>query len=389
MKILIYEWENFGGYDIKEAFEKEGLEVSVVKTTQEELLSEGIKEKIKADAKIYSPDIFYTFNYFPMAAMSCKDIGLEYYSWVYDNPAVSLFSFTVIYPTNHIFVFDSDTYLYFNQRGIKTIEYLPMAVNPDRIERLLSENKSAAKAGGESFYRADISFVGSLYTEKHCFYDRMNLSGYTDGYVRGVMEAQKKIYGDNIVEKLLTKDIVDDMYKSLPLEPAEGSCESKEYLFAQYVINRKITQEERLSALTRLGKSFKVDLYTPDKNRAIEGCENHGPADFFEETPRIFATSKINLNITLRSIVNGIPLRCFDIMGSGGFLLSNYQEDFLRYFEPDADFVYYDGEADMISKAEYYLSHDDEREAIAACGFKKIKEAHTFRHRVKQMLLQT
>ena len=43
--------------------------------------------------------------------------------------------------------------------------------------------------------------------------------------------------------------------------------------------------------------------------------------------PYVFRNSRINLNITLRSIKSGIPLRCMDIYGAGGFLLSNYQTD--------------------------------------------------------------
>ena len=48
--------------------------------------------------------------------------------------------------------------------------------------------------------------------------------------------------------------------------------------------------------------------------------------------PLVFQNSKINLNITLRSIKNGIPLRAIDIMGAGGFLLTNYQNDFGLHF---------------------------------------------------------
>ena len=45
------------------------------------------------------------------------------------------------------------------------------------------------------------------------------------------------------------------------------------------------------------------------------------------------------MNISLRTIESAIPLRCLDIMACGGLLLSNYQEDFLEFFEPDVDFV--------------------------------------------------
>ena len=39
-----------------------------------------------------------------------------------------------------------------------------------------------------------------------------------------------------------------------------------------------------------------------------------------------------------------------DIMGSGGFLLTNYQEDFLDDFQPGEDLVFYESEDDFLDK---------------------------------------
>ena len=102
--------------------------------------------------------------------------------------------------------------------------------------------------------------------------------------------------------------------------------------------------------------------------------------------PYIFKQSKINLNITRRGIKSGVPLRAIDIMGCGGFLISNYQADFLDYFVPGGDFVCYESKEDLIQKVDYYLSHEKERQAIAKSGHEKVAAGHTYRHRVRQML---
>jgi len=65
-------------------------------------------------------------------------------------------------------------------------------------------------------------------------------------------------------------------------------------------------------------------------------------------------------------------------MGAGGFLLSNYQADFLDYFIPDEDFVYYESEEDLCEKVEYYLSHEAKRKEIAHNGHEKVKQNHSF-----------
>ena len=107
---------------------------------------------------------------------------------------------------------------------------------------------------------------------------------------------------------------------------------------------------------------------------------------FYDVMPHVFKNSKINLNITLRSIRSGIPLRAWDILGAGGFLLSNYQEDFFDFFVPGEDFDFFDGTDDLMSKIEYYLSHEKERTDIAENAFRKIAESHTYLHRVETML---
>ena len=100
-------------------------------------------------------------------------------------------------------------------------------------------------------------------------------------------------------------------------------------------------------------------MFTLNKNVALPGVTNMGVTDYYSEMPLIFHNSKINLNITLRSIQSGIPLRCMDIMGAGGFLLTNFQADLLDYFIPDEDFVYYEDQNDLIKKVDYYLEHDE------------------------------
>lgn len=100
----------------------------------------------------------------------------------------------------------------------------------------------------------------------------------------------------------------------------------------------------------------------------------------------IFKQSNINLNITLKSIQTGIPLRCMDIMGSGGFLLTNFQSDLLDFFVPNEDFVFYESLGDCNSKISYYLTHDAARRQIAANCLGKMQETHTFIHRVRTIL---
>ncbi len=385
MNILMLTWDSFGNKDIEEAFVELGHRVTGCPFSDEEGAgSEEAVRRLTGKLQETAPDFVFSFNYYPVAATACKNLGIPYVAWVYDSPYVRLYHYTVIYPTNHIFVFDRAVYLEFHRAGVPTVYYLPMAANAERLSGMTDFETFRQT---EWANRHEVAFVGSLYTEKHQFYQRLTgISDYTRGYLEGLMNAQRQVYGYNFIQELLNKEIISDMRRSLPMQVLPGGAESIEYLFAQYVINRQLTAMERLELLTDVAAGFGLDLYTPDKGVRLEGAVNHGVADFYDCAPYVFKNAKINLNITLRSIQSGIPLRAFEIMGAGGFLLTNYQADFMDFFVPGEDFVYYESRRDLMDKIAYYLGHEEERAQIAENGFGKVAARHTYRHRAEEMI---
>lgn len=379
MKILFIEWKSFGNNDIMDAFIAEGHEVVCYPFSNKDSRRDSeLEQHLSSSLRKEVPDVVFSFNYFPVISNVCKKENIKYISWIYDSPYVMLYSYTAINPCNVIYVFDKELYMEFHNAGIRTVHYMPMAANTERLDKIRPCNQAP--------YLYDISFVGSLYTEEHNFYDRMTtLSDYARGYLDALMAAQMKVQGYNFIQESLAP-IMDDLYQALPMDPNPDGVESKEYLYAQYVINRKITGLEREDLIRAVTQHFHFDLFTPNGNYTMPNLTNHGTVDYYQQMPLVFKQSRINLNISLRSIRSGIPLRAFDIMGSGGFLLSNYQADFLDDFVPGVDFEYYESKEDLVSKIGYYLAHDDERDAIAANGHRKVAAGHTFRQRVQEML---
>ena len=385
MKILMMEWKSFGNEDIIESFKELGHKVKRIPFSNEHVHSdEKVEASIVKEIQDFSPDFVFSFNYFPIISLACKKADMRYVSWIYDSPFVLLYSYTVIYPGNYIFTFDKEQYLEFHKAGISTIYYLPLAANTHRLSKM---DKHQFYEVSPWKNQTDIAFVGSLYTEKHRFYQRLKgIKPYTRGYLEGIMASQKKIYGYNFIQELMTKEIIDDLMRVMPMQPDPTSVESLEFLYAQYVINRQITATERTELLTAIGKHFSYDLYTPDKRLSLPGAFNHGSVDYYDMAPYIFKNTKINLNFTLRSIKSGIPLRAFDILGAGGFLLTNYQTDFPDCYIPGEDFIFFENKEDLIVKIDYYLSHDEERAAIAKSGFERTAAYHTYKHRITEIL---
>ena len=381
MTVLYLEWNSYCNEDMFLTFQKAGISLIKLPFSDNPKNKDYFSESRMNEAIEGSiVDFVFSFNYFPLVSTYCMDRNLKYVAWVYDSPYVNVYSYTLINPCNYVFLFDKSFYLEFKKEGIDTVYYLPMAVNLDRLDGMIPSESA------KQILKTDIAFVGSLYTEeKHNLYAKFkNCNPYVKGYLDGLIQAQLKVYGYNFLQEVLPKDIITQMKQVHTLHPNKLGVETDEYIYGDYVLSRQVTAIERREILTMLSQKFKVMIYTNDADAAIGNAKNMGPVNYYNGMPYVFKTAPINLNITLRSIRSGIPLRAMDIMGCGGFLLTNYQEDFLDFFIPDEDFVYYQDYSDLMDKTEYYLSHSKERKEIAGNAHLKMKE-HTLDKRLAEI----
>ena len=374
MRVLYLDWPCFATVDTQFTLEQAGHEfVPFFHEDYLERRSTAFDEAFLSFVGDTHYDFCFSYNFFPLVSKNCQKLGIKYISVVYDSPFVLLYSYELINPVNYVFLFDKQEYLKLRNGGITTVYYSVLPVNSTIIDFLMKKPFDRAKLS------ADVSFVGSLYNEDHNFFDRLaDITPYTKGYLDAIMESQLKIQGYNFIEELLTPDIIADLQRVSPYAPTDSGAETPNYIYANYYIARKLTSIERQRLLASVAAHAPLKVYTIDKNAIIPNAKNLGAVDYYSEMPYVFANSKINLNITLRSIQSGIPLRAMDIMGNGGFLLTNFQADFLDYFIPNEDFVYYESEEDLVDKVNYYLSHDKERREIAHNGHEKVKANHSF-----------
>lgn len=374
MRILYLDWPCFGKVDVQFTLKQAGHELVP-------FFHEGYQDRDNSDFdKAFQEfvgdteyDCCFSFNYFPIVSNNCRKLGIKYIAAIYDSPYVMLYSYSLINPNNYVFMFDKQEYLHLKNGGINTVYYSPLPVNGTIIDFLMKKPFDREKLS------AEVSFVGSLYNEDHNFFDRLaTANDYTKGYLDAIMEAQLRVQGYNFIEEVLTPDIMEELQRVAPYQSTPSGIETPGYIYSNYFIDRKLTSIERQRLLASVAEHAALKVYTIDKNAVIANAQNMGAVDYYSEMPYVFANSKINLNITLRSIQSGIPLRAMDIMGASGFLLTNFQADFLDYFIPNEDFVYYESEEDLIDKVNYYLSHEKERAEIAHNGHEKVKANHSF-----------
>ena len=383
MRILMYRWKAYNYWDIEETFLLLGHQVDNI---EQKLCSYDIDpafEKVLKERLVTtSYDMVFTVNYFAVISNICQELGIKYVCWTCDNPLISMYHESVFHPCNYIFTFDKTNYLEFKGMGVEHIWYLPLAVDTKRLDALLDGECGQNKG----IYAGDVAFVGSLYERNS--YDKLKnrLSPYLQGYFDAVMEAQLNISGANIVEPMLTAEILEQLQEYFKLEKSEGSFSDIGLIFQTTVLGFKIAEVQRRRALIELSKNFNVNIFSNSDASDLMRVRYMGSVDYWSELPKVFHESKINLNFTIPNIKSGIPLRVWDVLGARGFLLTNYQAEIPLYFKEGEDLVCFDGIEDLKEKTAYYLVHESERKEIACNGYEKVRQYHSYVNRIQEIL---
>lgn len=379
MKLLIYEWTSYLQYDLYQICKEKNIGYDSFAWKFE---NKNKDEKFEAwfaenvDAKQYTA--LLSVNYWPMLAEMCHSIGVKYIAWCYDNPLnVEHIEETLGYATNYVFLFDKVQYYGYRNAGFETVYYLPLGVNGSRLKNITISQDEHMK------YNSQVSFVGSLYSSY--INELLALMGdYENGYLRALMDMQFDMYGFFVLDEMVTPELVEKINAQYRLRQPDTRFQlSKEALV--FAMASEVTRRNRIILLDLCSRRFDTKFYSYEKCELLSHVHCCPAVDYVKDMPKVFACSKVNLNPSLRIIQTGIPLRAFDIMGAGGFLLSNYQEELCELYENEREMVVYESMEDAIDKISFYLEHDNIREEIANRGRKKTLEQHSLQSRLEEI----
>lgn len=386
MTVLFYRYGSICEPDIIRTLRSLAIDVSeeTAEITDKNISPAKCAELVSRALKAIHPVFVFSINFFPAIAEVCHIYNVPYLCWTVDSPILELFSKSILHPTNHIFMFDRAQYEYFHPFNPDCISHLPLASAAERFDQVTA----SVSANDRTKYGGDISFVGSLYTEQNPFHEISSLPEYTSGYINGIVEASLKICGYNFMEDILTDDIINDIMTAAPFfySPADTIANPARYWIAHRYIGHQAAETERIRTLNELAKHFDVNLYTRSNPSPLQGVHIYNGVKSLTEMPKVFHLSKINLNMTIPPIQTGLPLRIFDILGCGGFLMTNYQSEIPEHFEIGVDLEAYSSLDELVDKCSYYLTHEAERQQIAMNGYRKVKEKHSYQERMLQML---
>lgn len=337
-------------------------------------------EKLEKFLSEHSFDCLISYLFVPEISDLCQKQGRTYIGWVYDSPLMSLFHPSVSNPCNYLFIFDRAQYEHMKSYHIPHLYYLPLGVNISRTGAL---NISAED---EKNFSCDISFIGNLYED--------NSYNLFISQLPEDIAAELKLY---LLKHLcnwhnskpwprVSQKTADYMEKTFGADTWVRQEMDLDLYLGILLLSRKLAEMDRITVLNALASHHTVDFYTKSKCRNLPNVQIHQGVDYYTDMNKIFYLSKINLNITLPSIETGLPQRILDIMGSGGFVLTNYQQEIDDCFVIGKEIEVFHDLDELLEKTAYYLSHEEERLKIAMNGYLKVRDNFSYTHQLKHIL---
>ena len=389
MRVLFYRYGSICEPDIIMTFKNAGFTVDehTVEMSQKDITPKDAIKKLSDRLMDHGADFVFSINFFPYVSEVCNVFHIRYLCWIVDSPVMELYTSSIKNEYNRVFIFDRALFREIEPYNPGHIFHLPLAAAVGPKDELFKKTSEITK---EKFSH-DIAFVGSLYTEK-CPYDKLSKKAPEKlrGYLDGIMAAQEKVYGYYFIEDLLNDETVDGFIKNFPTfyRQPEGTYLTDKRTLSQLYIGNKISANERVHTFSRLASEYEVSIYTAsDTSRMPAGLKNMGLAKTLTEMPVIFHEAGINLNITSKIIRTGLPLRIFDILSCGGFLITNYQEEIPELFTPGEDLVMYGSVDELVELCGYYLDHQAEARDIAEHGYDTLRLNYTYDLQMEKLLL--
>lgn len=323
------------------------------------------------------PDYVLTINFNQYISEVCELLKIPYLAWVIDTPCYPIYDKAINHSHSFTFIYDAAVARRLRQSGVRQVYHLPVAANLERFGQIQCQQQ-------DSSFEHDISFVANLTRTEYRTAILPYLSAQTAGRCQRLIDSLDQPRGFLNLSAHLDDELISDI-KQESGYPLAGDHYLSVAKKLAYLLGREHSWRERIGLIQQLEERFSVAVYGNDEWRA-QVSSYVGHANHFTEMPRIFQRSKININIIRSFVESGLPMRVFDVLGCGGFLVTNDKDDLHRLFTDGKDLVIYRDTQDLMEICGYYLEHDEERRAIARQGRAKLVLNHTFEQRMADML---
>lgn len=357
--------------DLVHALQSEGYRVFTVDL---QLLS---IEELGWTVDHFHPKLIATVNYTEGLGDFATQHNVPLLCWEIDPTDGELRPLTSGADHLHIFTYRRANVETFRAAGFSQVEYLPIAADPETRRPLPLTEDDRSKFGSK------VSFVGSSLVQERESYERKYYL-LVEHFRVGTPEWAQSLLAAALTEQAQDWSVYrvpssfDELAPQLPphIRKTLGHC-AGEIASAQ-------RRREYISRLLPVG----IKVWGDPGWAVAAGEAYRGPAGHFGDLNRIYCGSTVNLDVNRLYQTDIVPMRIFDVLATGSFVLAEYSPTLEELFEVGVEVDCYRTADEMEQKVRHYLAHPDRAAAIASRGRSAVLERHTVRQRVRHMLAQ-
>lgn len=333
----------------------------------------------------FKPLFVLTINISEKVRQICKLLGLNYVSWTVDIPAYNFFQPENRNPLYRHYTADCVAYQQARSLGWNNVYYLPPATSgkvktQQDLETWRHLKNYVVFIGNTSFVSEFQNLIGLVSAKCSQQLNEM--------IIRQVESPDYWCLPQIINEFISTYPALwHEVVNRWGLQPTDGYTVKDKLA---YYLGKESAGRIRLNLVEEIMKKCKVAVFGDEGWQKLAHNPNFlygGTANHYTEVPAIYQSAGVNLNLTRPYAQNRVlPVRIFDVLGSGGFLLSNEDSLLKEYFRPDEHLILCSSK-DIAEQAANWLNKPARiRQEIAEAGQKLVTDQHLFEHRWRMFI---
>lgn len=328
------------------------------------------------------PDVVISTIFFQIVAAYTHELGIKYAVYGMDSPHYA--AWVPEYPrldNVYLFHFDSREVERFRKCGYTNVTYLPLAAGVTWADTIHTSGTDRKKFGSA------VSFVGGLYGDNPFDTCAGRLPQPVQEHIWNQLENSAFLWdGKERLQEGVSEELLRICQTVTPELCNPGFTMGDDYYFRQWTLARKLSNIERTLLFEQVAGQYDFRLYTREKEVVPESIHRYPPVNAMTEQLKVFQSSGVNLNVTLRSIESGVPLRVFDILSVGGLVLTDYRKDAEELFREDEEIVMFRTPEEMMDKLAFYTTHETERKRIAKNGHRRARAEYSYERMLEEIL---
>ena len=326
----------------------------------------------------FDPEVIFAINHTHGLAEACHRLGRPLVVWEVDPATDTLRRCDSPTDRVRIFTYRQAHVTRFQAAGFQEVQYLPLAANTAR--------RTPGEVPADAAARGKLCFVGASMAEQAWRFRKAIEEAWIlcggeaeEGMARldRILAAQRRLGGQYGIPALVQAAMGDFAQAAREILPHEVTA----------MIAEMAAAERRLNVVARLGRTgIHVWGDAGWRTTVAHGARYMGFAGHDKALTQIYRAGAVHVDVARIYQQDIVPMRIFDILACGGFVLAEHSAALDALFTPGKDLETWRTTEELEAKVQYYLAHPEQAAAIGRTGMATVRRSHSIAARVRFML---